>query len=264
MDYGAHLGRDAAAFEAAARLAAAQPAQPQIPSCPGWAFTDLILHLGRVQRFVTRIVGERLQSPPDIADVPALALPAELTGLLSPRPATRSTQVPAKLVDWFAAGAAGLVAEFTAAAPGERVWSWWTDHTVGFWQRMQAIEAAVHRWDAQLATGRPDPVDPALAADAVSQTFEVMAPARRAWAQAPPGGGERFLFRRTDGDEVWAVRFTAAGIESADPAEPADVEAAATASDLALYLWHRIGPGRLTVAGDAGLLGRYFELVPPL
>ncbi|GAB2581799.1 hypothetical protein GCM10027168_13150 [Streptomyces capparidis] len=64
--------------------------------------------------------------------------------------------------------------------PAEPVWTWSRERTVGFRLRMQTIEAAVHRWDAQVA-----PVDGVLVADAVSQTFQVMAPFRRAAEWAP-------------------------------------------------------------------------------
>ena len=64
---------------------------------------------------------------------------------------------------------------------------------------MQAIEAAVHRWDAEDAVGAAQPLDAALAADAIGQTFEVMAPMRRSAGKAPPGHSERFVFQRTDG-----------------------------------------------------------------
>jgi hypothetical protein len=67
------------------------------------------------------------------------------------------------LLDWFQAGAAELRELFRAADPGERVWTWSADRSVGFWQRMQAIEAAVHRWDAQNAVSAAQPVDAALA-----------------------------------------------------------------------------------------------------
>ena len=39
---------------------------------------------------------------------------------------------------------------------------------------MQAIEAAVHRWDAENAVGVARPLDAALAADAIGQTFEAV------------------------------------------------------------------------------------------
>jgi len=54
---------------------------------------------------------------------------------------------------------------------------------------MQAIEAAVHRWDAENALGAAGPLDAALAVDAIGQTLEFLVPMRRAMAQAPPGEG---------------------------------------------------------------------------
>src|SRR5439155_23319019 len=85
VDYVGHFEREAAAFEAAARRAAGARAAPEVPSCPQWVVTDLVLHLGMVHRLLARLVGERMQEPPARSD------------------------------------------------PS--------------WQRMQAIEAAVHRWD---------------------------------------------------------------------------------------------------------------------
>jgi hypothetical protein len=53
---------------------------------------------------------------------------------------------------------------------------------------MQAIEASVH-WDAEHATGTAAPVDTELAADAIGQTFEIMAPMRRARRRRDRGSG---------------------------------------------------------------------------
>ena len=263
VDYIGHFRREIAAFEAAGRVAASFEAAPAVPSCPEWVMTDLVLHLGVVHRSVARVIGERIQQPPNIGDRSRLGLAAEWTGWLPPGRAPQRSPVPAALLTWFHAGAADLQERFRAADPGEPVWTWWADHTVGFWQRMQAIEAAVHRWDADNSVGPVQPIDPALAADAVGQTFEVMAPMRRAYAQAPPGQGERFLFRRTDGEGTWAVRFDGADVE-VGPGGPGDIEISGTASDLMLFLWQRIGAERLGVRGNESLLDRYFVLVPPL
>jgi uncharacterized protein (TIGR03083 family) len=108
-----------------------------------------------------------------------LGLTEQWRGWLPPGRAPRRSPVPAGLLGWFHAGAADLQERFRAADPGEPVWTWSADHSAGFWQRMQAIEAAVHRWDAENAIGAARPVDAALAADAVGRTFEVMAPMRR-------------------------------------------------------------------------------------
>ena len=172
--------------------------------------------------------------------------------------------MPAGLLDWFGAGAADLEEHFRAAEPGELVWTWSPDHTVGCWQRMQAIEAAVHRWDVENAVGTAEPIDADLAANAVGQTFEFMAPMRRTVAMAPPGLGERFLFRRTDGPDTWAVQFDGAAVRLGEADGQPDIQISGTASDLALFLWQRKTAGRLDVQGDTSLLGHYFTLVPPL
>ncbi|WP_404963066.1 maleylpyruvate isomerase N-terminal domain-containing protein [Streptomyces sp. 147326] len=161
---------------------------------------------------------------------------------------------------------------FDELGPDTPVWTWSAEQTSGFWLRMQLIELAVHRWDAQSATGAPGPLVPGVAADAVTQTFEVMAPARRSWKAAPSGTGERYRFRSTDGPETWTVVFAADEVllecgpaPEPGPTAPADVETAGTASDLALFLWGRLPATALRVTGgDATLLPHWFTLVPPV
>jgi uncharacterized protein (TIGR03083 family) len=264
VDYVGHFAREAAAFEAAARRAAGARAAPQVPSCPEWVVTDLVLHLATVHRLVARIVGERMQQPPTRGDRSWLGLADEWADWLPPGRAPRQEPVPAGLLDWFGAGAAQLADRFRAAEPGEQVWTWSPDHSVGFWQRMQAIEAAVHRWDAENAVGTAGPLDAALAADAIGQTFEVMAPMRRAVVRAAPGQGERFAFRSTDGPETWTVCFDGEAVRLGEDDGRAGVQVSGAASDLALFLWQRPVAGRLDVQGDASLLDSYFTLVPPL
>lgn len=260
MDYVAHFAREAAAFEAAARRATELDSAPVVPSCPDWSVSDLVLHLGGVHRGVAVIIRERLSGPPDFspADLPA--------GEDWPDPADAPGRgpVPVSLVDWFAAGAAALERIFSETSPAVRVWTWAPEQTAGFWQRMQAIEAAVHRWDAQNAVGTPDPVDARLAEDAIAQTFQVMAPARRAWLSAPPGAGERMRFRQTDGGGNWVVRFDGEHVRLDDSSADIDTEIAGSASDLMLFLWRRAGADRLEVTGQEAMLDRYFTLVPPM
>jgi uncharacterized protein (TIGR03083 family) len=129
---------------------------------------------------------------------------------------------------------------------------------------MQAIEAAVHRWDAENVVGVAQPLGAALAADAVGQTFEVMAHMRRTVGKAPPGHGERFLFQRTDGPGKWAVQFDGDAVLRGTPDGHHDIQISGTASDLALFLWQREVTGKLDIQGDTSLLSRYFALVPPL
>lgn len=260
MDYIPHFHREVLAFEAAARRVSGEA--PLVPSCPDWSVADLVLHLGIVHRYVTRIFRERRQEPLDPADRTTFEFPEDMRGWPMPENAPNHVPLPDDLIEWFTAGAAGLAAHFADSEPGERVWTWSREQTTGFWLRMQAIEAAVHRWDAQNATGATDPVDAELARDAIDQNFEVMAPARRERKQAPAGSGERYRFRESDGPGDWTVRVDgdARVVESTGQW---DVEMAGTASDLMLFLWQRIPADRLEVRGDQGVLDRYFTLVPP-
>jgi hypothetical protein len=77
------------------------------------------------------------------------------------------------------------------------------------------------------------------------------------------GRGERFGFRRSDGNDYWAIRCDGPAVVQHDG--PCDVELYGTASDLMLFLWQRMpaGTGSLLARGDAALLDRYFALVPP-
>ena len=142
--------------------------------------------------------------------------------MASPGRPLADSPVPGGLIDWFSAGADALEAQFRAASPEESVWTWSADHTAGFWQRMQAIEAAVHRWDAERALGAARPLAADLAADAIGQTFERMLPMRRAITHAPPGTGERYLFRRTDGPGEWALCFDGETARIAEQAQSPD------------------------------------------
>ena len=276
VDYVEHFRREAQAFVAAVRAVAGQDPAPVVSSCPGWTVTDLVLHLGHVHKAVAHVISERLTQAPQPGDLSWLGLPAEHEGWMRERVAQHAgggaagtpparRPLPAALVQWCSDGAAALEAQFRATPASEPVWTWAAgDQTAGFWQRMQAIEAAVHRWDAQNATGSPSPVDPDLAADSILQTFQVMAPMRRAMRHAPPGRGERFRFSRTDRPGTWVVRFDDDHLTLGDPDDPRDITLAGTASDLMLFLWHRVPPDALDVHGDARLADRYFDLVPPL
>jgi len=266
VDFVAHFRREVEAFEAAARAVGAGDA-PIVPSCPEWTMTDLVAHLGGVHRGIIHIVRGGLRDEPDWTDLGMLDLPAggeDWPMSLGNTPTLGP--LPDGMVDWFAAGASALADLFAERDPAEPVWTWSPDQSVGFWRRMQCIEAAVHRWDAQNTVGTPAPIDTELAADAVRQTFEVMAPYRRALLHAAPGQGEQYGFRTSDGAGAWTVRFDGdtVRLDDAASAGPSDVDFVATASDLALFLWGRLPADRLDLRGNRDAVDRYFTLVPRL
>jgi uncharacterized protein (TIGR03083 family) len=238
-----------------------------VPSCPGWSVADLVVHTGGVHRSQASIVATRAQEPTGAKREMFESLPGLLPWL------ERSTlmggtsdlaAIPPGLIEWFEEGAAILLDTLEAADPDQPVWSWSANQRVSHYLRMMPIETAVHRWDAQLAHRQTTPIDQALAVDGILHTFEVMMPFRRARRNAPAGHGETYRCRQTDGSGIWTVRFEDEPALVGDGHGPADVTVAGTASDLFLFLWHRVTRYELEVEGDDALLVRYFELVPPV
>jgi uncharacterized protein (TIGR03083 family) len=249
VDHIAHFERETTAFHRAALMAALPDEPPTVPSCPEWNTSDLVRHLGRVHRLVNLVIVDRMEAPPT----------AQQKSGVVPKDASAD-----ELADWFAEGAIALAETFRATDPKTRVWTWGQEQDVAFWSRMQSIEAAIHRWDMEGAIGSPQPVDKELAADAVAQFLEVMAPSRRALKSPPPMEGERYRFRQTDGTGAWSAALDPGGLRPLGEDEPADVELEGTASDLALFLWHRIPGELLQVSGNAEALERFFVLIPPV
>lgn len=176
--------------------------------CPGWTVADLIRHHGGVQRWATRIVetGE-----------PA---PAELVG-----PAD-----VAALATWYTDGASRLIAVLTDTNPARACWTFGRPPgEAWFWTRRQALEAAVHRWDAQTAVGDADGFPAQIAAAGITEVVEDLFPRQIALGRSAPLKAPVVLCP-TDLDRRW----TMAGRGQHPVAEitaPADV--------LFLLLWGR-------------------------
>jgi uncharacterized protein (TIGR03083 family) len=219
-----------------------------VPSCPGWSVGDLAVHLGVTHRWAAETVRSRSDSWVRGAK--------ERWGIDPGDP---------QLVDWLLAGAEELASVLEGTDPETPVFTFGEPHTVRFWPRRQAHETTIHRWDAERAHGEPSPIETELAADGVDEHLSVFAPFRRT-ASTRAGEGETFHLHRTDGDGEWVVTFPAGGngIEVRREHAKGDVAVRGAASDLVLFLWQRIPADRLEVFGDAALLDRWFELVPPV
>jgi uncharacterized protein (TIGR03083 family) len=208
----AHLRAEVDAVDAV--LARASLTEP-VAACPGWSLRELVEHLGGVHRWATQIVQtgapQQDEGPSGIADLRA----------------------------WFADGATELIRTLGASDPEAACWSFTADRTAGFWRRRQALETAVHRWDAERAVGEPGPIDAGLAAAGVTEVVELMTPRQVRMGRIPPlvAGLE---LRSTDTGSTWQL----------GESRVASVEA--TAETLLLLLWHRIDPGdpRVRIEGD--------------
>ena len=75
-----------------------------------------------------------------------------------------------------------------------------------------------------------------------------------------------FSVRCTDVDAAWALRIGARRRHDdvgyrLDRVRNADASVRGAAADLYLALWNRIGPERLVVEGDPGVLGQFLQTV---
>jgi hypothetical protein len=142
---------------------------------------------------------------------------------------------------------------------------WSEDKRVGFIARRQALEAAVHRMDAELAAGLPvTPVATDLAADGVLEALDVMHGGCPAWGSFEATGPHAVVRCSDTGDEVPVVlgRFTGTApdgrtydeddlsVRFASPDAESSAVVSGTADDLLAWLWHRRGPEGVSLSGD--------------
>ncbi len=233
----AAMRSDGPAFRAA--VAEAEP-DAQVPSCPQWTVAQLTGHLVGLYDWVVGQVGRGV------------------TGMPTQRPPETRAATPEEFDESFAA----LLTLLDALDPEMPAWNWAPQSKkVGFWHRRMAHETAVHRWDAQMATGLAEPIEAKLAADGVTEIIDTWLPAGRGKCPADRHG--MIALSATDLEQTWYVRLRPGGgvalldtdtLLDADPHHERAV-AAGTASDLQLAMMGRIDPDVLTLSGEARLFG---------
>ena len=73
-----------------------------------------------------------------------------------------------EFVDWFRSGTASLLEQLSSAPADDECWSWFQPgRRVGWWARRMALEAVVHRSDADAAQGKELSVASDVAADGI-------------------------------------------------------------------------------------------------
>jgi uncharacterized protein (TIGR03083 family) len=255
---------DAFHAEAAAlAVAARQGLAETVSSCPGWTMATLVTHMIRLYAHRIQIVRQRAREN-TVRGFDGMDLPVRFKEWFEARPEDLS-RLPPGLLELFEQNAAGLEETLRAVDPTVPVWTFWpADQTVGFWVRRMTLETAIHRWDAQGAHGTAGPIPAELARDGIDEFLDIMLHVARQRKEPRPGGGETYHLHRTDGEGEWMVRFDADRISVTHEHGKGDAAVRGSASDLMMFLWGRIPATSLEVFGDAALLDRFFELVPPI
>ena len=213
-----------------------------VEACPGWTTTDLAVHTATVYRRVAAICSTRATEPPT---TPVGAAPDD--------------------DPWaWCRDAVDLVADALASiAPDEPVWTWTDRHDGGFYHRRMVHETVVHRWDAEVATGAAEPIDPAVAADGIDEVMSVGMRFRSSGAPIPyPSGSVALL--ATDTGHRWSLVAVEGvlGIGRGDAAITAtDATLTGDASALLLAMWGRDG-GTVDVRGDRETAAAWCRVAP--
>lgn len=238
------IADESARFRAiVAEALAADRGDAPVPGCPGWTLVDLAEHLAGVQRWAAGVVTTGAPGEPPVPDPP-----------------------PADAAEAMAGATAALLAALDRARPDDPAWNFSSAPKVkAFWFRRQALEVALHRWDAESAVSdTPAPLDRAVAADVIDEFAHVMlarvidregidlAPIEAIGAcdvhlHATDAAGldvaGEYTFEVVDG----ALRVT-------EEHRKAAVAIRGPAADLALHLYGRVGDDRVEILGDRAVL----------
>jgi uncharacterized protein (TIGR03083 family) len=218
-----------------------------IPPCPPWLVKDLLRHIGYVHRWAARHITECASR--------VLDGPAEEEILTGGAP-------DAELLGWFRAGHATLVQTLATASPElECATLMPASSPLAFWARRQAHETAIHRADAESASGERPTYTADFAADGVDELITGFSQRRR--YRSSPGHDGALQVRTTDTGDAWYLSTEEGRIHArrgpGEPVGPSDCLLSGPASGLYLFLWNRSGAGEadVTVSGDPAVLAAW-------
>ncbi|HEX5268433.1 MAG TPA: maleylpyruvate isomerase family mycothiol-dependent enzyme [Acidimicrobiales bacterium] len=232
------LRSDGAALGAAASADTAA----RVPGCPEWDAAALVGHTGVIHRWVAEVLRTRAQE----------------------RPSRRGYAPPAggpAVLEWYAGGVDLLVGALEETGPDAAVWNWSEPREPSaFWFRRMAQETAVHRWDAESATGTAGEVAQDLAVDGIAELLGSFLPLLSA-AGPPPDIGGSLHVHTTDTEGEWTVRRGPDRLEVEPGHGKGDAAVRGAASDVLLALWGRPVFDRVETFGDESVVERWRELI---
>jgi uncharacterized protein (TIGR03083 family) len=233
-------------IEGEALLAAARTAglDATIEHCPGWEMQRLVSHTAKVMQRTAVVVTEGLMEPPGN---------------------DRFTQFAKDdaVFDQFAEVLDDLVDALGNAVPNAPSWNFTGENlTNSFWVRRMLNEVAVHRWDAQNASGGAEGFAPELAVDIIDELLFVLMPVLS--AKKNPELSATFHFHCTDTEGEWLTAFTAGSPTTTREHAKGQLAVRGPASALCLWAWNRLpaAEGGLEALGDTSLLEAWATVVP--
>ena len=212
-----------------------------IPACPGWTVQTVLVHLGRIYRSVAEHVASRSTE----------MIRFEKT------PSPDSFEV----INWFRESQGLLLDALRNADPSDPAWTWSDDKTAGFYQRRMAHESAMHRYDAEAASGTPAAFDGDIAADGIAEFYEIVMPFNLARRDVTLPSGSLHL-HRADGEGEWMINAVDGAVAVTHEHGKGDAAVRGPASDLFVFAWHRGMPDTLQIFGDEAVARAWAALAP--
>jgi uncharacterized protein (TIGR03083 family) len=225
-----------------------------VPTCPDWTLRQLATHVGRAQRWAAQIVSTRSAAFIPFRQVPDGKFPDD----------------PSLHAPWLRAGATRIIGAVREAG-GYPVWAFNTLRPASFWARRMAHETAVHRADAEIATGREVSFEPDIAADAIDEWLGFMSAPAPGDADprldALPDGAVLHVHATDeglDGAGEWLVRREGSQVTVQAGHGRGDVALRGPAGRLLLVLLRRVPPDdpQVQVLGDPELLASWLAATP--
>ena len=202
--------------ETIASLFTPENASNKVPSCPEWTLLDLVIHLGDVQEAWSENI--RLAKATE-----------RWNGEGQNHPALSETAV------WFREQTQKLITAISAAEENSPCWTWWGEpRTARAVALHQVQEAEIHRWDAELAIGKPGVIPLEVAVDGIGEYLYVHR------GEIEELDLPQIVFKSTDVDQSWFI----------NPERELDSTITGTASDLVLLLNGRLGLKDLVAYGN--------------
>ncbi len=230
MDIEDHLRQLVDAGERLADAAERSGWDAPVAACR-WDVRDLVTHVGGIHRWAAAIVATASRGSDDATSRAVGQGPGDEARL-----------------DWFRAGHAALVSTLRAAPPDLDCFTFLpAPSPLAFWARRQAHETAIHRADAESASGEITPFDAAFAQDGIAEMLHGFA-RRRSHAIATAA---TLALRPDDGANPWLVTFGGERIEAVESDGQAPAAVTGSSSDIYLWLWNR--PSAAAVSGDADI-----------
>jgi len=215
----------------------------RIPTCPEWDMRDLVRHLSEVHLWAAAHVAQR-STKLWLDDLSELIVSWPDLAVFWPDDDV--------LVDWYLDTNANLVRALDSAPPDLECPTFLpAPSPLAMWARRQAHETAVHRFDAENATGVASGFAPVFGADGIDELLVGFAPRRH---EFPVETRQTMHVHAEDTDDHWHVTIGPEGITTSRGDGPADVTLTGTASDLYLVLWNRGEDSSITVTGNRNLL----------